>query len=97
MPPRPWSTTAQNAHQTSCAHAACLGRQRAFRERKERHVKDLEERLDVVEDEQLMTKRENERLKRDLEQVTTENEILRTTSGIYGGGGGVGPGRLAGS
>ncbi|KAM7210072.1 hypothetical protein V8F06_014548, partial [Rhypophila decipiens] len=47
--------------------------QRAFRERKERHIKDLETRL-------METASENERLKRDLQKMSTENEILRATS-----------------
>ncbi|SPO03869.1 related to YAP1 - transcriptional activator involved in oxidative stress response [Cephalotrichum gorgonifer] len=56
--------------------------QRAFRERKERHVKDLENRLASLEDAQNLTANENERLKRDLQKMNTENEILRATSGI---------------
>lgn len=60
-------------------------RQRAFRERKERHVKDLERRLAGLEETQNNTAAENERLKRDLQRVSTENEILRATSGIQNG------------
>ncbi|KAL2260739.1 hypothetical protein VTK26DRAFT_5172 [Humicola hyalothermophila] len=54
--------------------------QRAFRERKERHVKDLENRLQQLEQAQQEAMSENERLKRDLQKVSTENEILRATS-----------------
>jgi hypothetical protein len=54
--------------------------QRAFRERKERHVKDLESRLQQLEQAQQETMSENERLKRDLQKISTENEILRATS-----------------
>lgn len=59
--------------------------QRAFRERKERHVKDLEHRLANLEQSQNNTAAENERLKRDLQKMSTENEILRATSGIQNG------------
>ncbi|KAK4247817.1 hypothetical protein C7999DRAFT_14187 [Corynascus novoguineensis] len=54
--------------------------QRAFRERKERHVKDLESRLHELEQAQNEAVSENERLKRDLQRMETENEILRATS-----------------
>lgn len=54
--------------------------QRAFRERKERHVKDLETKLASLEAAQQQSSLENERLKRHLQKVSTENEILRATS-----------------
>ncbi|KAK4189195.1 fluconazole resistance protein 3 [Podospora australis] len=54
--------------------------QRAFRERKERHVKDLETRLQKVQQKEQETALENERLKKDLQKISTENEILRATS-----------------
>ncbi|KAM7205627.1 fluconazole resistance protein 3 [Rhypophila sp. PSN 637] len=54
--------------------------QRAFRERKERHVKELETRLQQLEQDNQHTSSENERLKRDLQKLSTENEILRATS-----------------
>lgn len=60
--------------------------QRAFRERKERHVKDLESRLQQLEQAQQQTASENERLKRDLQKMSTENEILRATSLANGAG-----------
>ncbi|KAK0729682.1 hypothetical protein B0H67DRAFT_4911 [Lasiosphaeris hirsuta] len=60
--------------------------QRAFRERKERHVKDLESRLQQLEQAQQQAVTENERLKRDLQKMSTENEILRATS-VSGGAG----------
>ncbi|KAK3941909.1 fluconazole resistance protein 3 [Diplogelasinospora grovesii] len=56
--------------------------QRAFRERKERHVKDLENRLQQLEEAQQQAATENERLKRDLQKMSTENEILRATSSM---------------
>ncbi|OAA62474.1 bzip transcription factor [Niveomyces insectorum RCEF 264] len=56
--------------------------QRAFRERKERHVKDLEAKLASLEAAQHKTADENERLKRDLQKISTENEILRATSSL---------------
>ncbi|KAK4242032.1 hypothetical protein C8A03DRAFT_40601 [Achaetomium macrosporum] len=54
--------------------------QRAFRERKERHVKELESRLQQLEQAQQEAVSENEKLRRDLQKITTENEILRATS-----------------
>ncbi|KAF4457319.1 hypothetical protein F53441_741 [Fusarium austroafricanum] len=54
--------------------------QRAFRERKEKHVKDLEAKLAGLEAAQQQSSLENERLKRDLQKMSTENEILRATS-----------------
>lgn len=54
--------------------------QRAFRERKERKVKDLEAKLATLEEAQAHTATENERLKRDLQKMSTENEILRATN-----------------
>ncbi|KAF7555417.1 hypothetical protein G7046_g6569 [Stylonectria norvegica] len=59
--------------------------QRAFRERKERHVKDLEVKLADLEAAQQQVSLENERLKRDLQKVSTENEILRATSQMGNG------------
>ncbi|KAG5995202.1 hypothetical protein E4U54_002906 [Claviceps lovelessii] len=57
-------------------------RQRAFRERKEKHVKDLEAKLADMEVARQQAAVENERLKRDLQKMSTENEILRATSSI---------------
>ncbi|ODA78700.1 hypothetical protein RJ55_06082 [Drechmeria coniospora] len=56
--------------------------QRAFRERKERHVKDLEAKLANLQAAQQKTEVENERLKRNLQKVSTENEMLRATSSM---------------
>ncbi|KKA27903.1 hypothetical protein TD95_004198 [Thielaviopsis punctulata] len=53
--------------------------QRAFRERKERHVKDLEEKLETLRATNQKTASENEELKRHIEEVSTENKILRAT------------------
>ncbi|KAM0356071.1 hypothetical protein ACHAPU_000465 [Fusarium lateritium] len=59
--------------------------QRAFRERKEKHVKDLEVKLAGLEAAQQQSSVENERLKRDLQKMSTENEILRATSRVSHG------------
>ncbi|KAJ0340936.1 hypothetical protein COL922a_002880 [Colletotrichum nupharicola] len=58
--------------------------QRAFRERKEKHVKDLEAKLANLEAEAQQKSTENERLKRELQKISTENEILRATSSMNG-------------
>ncbi|KAM3068437.1 AP-1-like transcription factor [Clarireedia jacksonii] len=55
--------------------------QRAFRERKERHVKDLEAKLAALEKNTGSLAEENERLKLQLTKTATENEILKATSG----------------
>ncbi|KAJ5294137.1 hypothetical protein N7508_008958 [Penicillium antarcticum] len=54
--------------------------QRAFRERKERHVRDLEDKVNNLEQASDTLQADNERLKRELARYTTENEILRATS-----------------
>ncbi|KAJ5174760.1 uncharacterized protein N7482_000637 [Penicillium canariense] len=54
--------------------------QRAFRERKERHVKDLEDKVTNLEQTSSTLQADNERLKRELAKYATENEILRATS-----------------
>jgi len=55
--------------------------QRAFRERKERHVRDLEAKLNALENSTHSLQSDNERLKLALQRARTENEILRATSG----------------
>ncbi|KAJ9643216.1 uncharacterized protein PV06_05518 [Exophiala oligosperma] len=60
--------------------------QRAFRERKEKHVKDLEARLSTLQRQSMTLNGENERLRRELAKVATENEILRATSGSASNG-----------
>lgn len=55
-------------------------RQRAFRERKERHVKDLEIKLKSIEAHSTDLMSDNERLKRELDRLATQNEILRATT-----------------
>ncbi|GAP86581.2 putative bzip transcription factor [Rosellinia necatrix] len=57
--------------------------QRAFRERKERHVKDLEAKLASLEAAQSLTATENEKLRREMQKMSTENEILRATSTVH--------------
>jgi hypothetical protein len=47
-------------------------------------VKDLESRLHHLEAAQQQAVTENEKLKRDLQKMSTENEILRATSSIGG-------------
>jgi len=54
--------------------------QRAFRERKERHVRDLENKLSALESSTHSLQSDNERLKLALQRARTENEILRATS-----------------
>lgn len=56
--------------------------QRAFRERKERHVKDLEAKLALLEKNSASVAEENERLKLQLQKAATENEILKATSAL---------------
>ncbi|KAL2758548.1 hypothetical protein ACRALDRAFT_2099629 [Sodiomyces alcalophilus JCM 7366] len=58
--------------------------QRAFRERKEKHVKELEAKLANLEAAAQQTTSENERLKREMQKIATENEILRATSTMNG-------------
>lgn len=57
--------------------------QRAFRERKERHVKDLEAKLASLEAAQNQTATENEKLRREMQKISTENEVLRATSSVH--------------
>lgn len=54
--------------------------QRAFRERKERRVRELEQKLNDLQAQSMTLHADNERLKRELAKVATENEILRATS-----------------
>ncbi|KAL4808884.1 hypothetical protein BDV18DRAFT_91116 [Aspergillus unguis] len=54
--------------------------QRAFRERKERHVRDLEEKVSNLKQESSTLQADNERLQREIARYSTENEILRATS-----------------
>lgn len=63
-----------------CEPLIWLHRQRAFRERKERHVKDLELKLKSIEARSTDLISDNERLKRELDRLSTQNEILRTTT-----------------
>ncbi|KAJ5439400.1 uncharacterized protein N7458_010398 [Penicillium daleae] len=63
--------------------------QRAFRERKERHVRDLEDKVTTLEQSSSTLQADNERLKRELAKYATENEILRATSHSLHGGNGV--------
>ncbi|OAX83848.1 hypothetical protein ACJ72_01778 [Emergomyces africanus] len=54
--------------------------QRAFRERKERRVRDLEEELNQYKSNYSSLMEDHKSLKRQIEKVVTENEILRATS-----------------
>ncbi|KAK5071097.1 AP-1-like transcription factor [Lithohypha guttulata] len=60
--------------------------QRAFRERKEKRVKDLEARNTTLQHQYITLQTELERLRRELTRATTENEILRATSGSSSNG-----------
>lgn len=51
--------------------------QRAFRERKERHVRDLEAKLDLLTTTTSLLQADNERLRLMLRRAQSENEILR--------------------
>ncbi|KAK3621251.1 hypothetical protein LTR56_022912 [Elasticomyces elasticus] len=53
--------------------------QQAFRERKERHVRDLEANLNLLIRTTSSLQSDNERLKRMLQRVQTQNEMLRAT------------------
>lgn len=57
--------------------------QRAFRERKERHVKELEAKLNSLEAHSSTLLTDNERLKRELAKLATQNEILRATTSSH--------------
>lgn len=63
-----------------------LHSQRAFRERKERHARELEDKVTSLEEASKTLQENNERLKRELARYTTENEILRATSHHSGRG-----------
>ncbi|DAA73344.1 TPA_exp: putative BZIP transcription factor (Fcr3) [Trichophyton benhamiae CBS 112371] len=56
--------------------------QRAFRERKERRVRDLEQELTEYKQNFSNLLEDNEVLKRQMAKVATENEILRATSKV---------------
>ncbi|KAI5779091.1 hypothetical protein EDC01DRAFT_621872, partial [Geopyxis carbonaria] len=58
--------------------------QRAFRERKERHVKELESRLASLEQAQSRTVAENDRLKEQLSQTRLENRLLQESRSMNG-------------
>lgn len=51
--------------------------QRAFRERKERHVKELEARNSTLQHAAVVLQKENEKLKRELVRVNKENQVLK--------------------
>jgi hypothetical protein len=53
--------------------------QRAFQERKEKYVTALEAKIALLEAAQRKTSRENERLKKDLQQMSIENAMLHIT------------------
>lgn len=54
--------------------------QRAFRERKEKHVKDLEDKVAALEERNATTQQENETLREVVSRLQTENVRLRQTS-----------------
>ncbi|KAI9846735.1 MAG: hypothetical protein M1838_001164 [Thelocarpon superellum] len=54
--------------------------QRAFRERKDRYLKEVETKLNTLEAKSTGLLSDNERLKHEVEKLATENEILRATA-----------------
>ncbi|KAF7514088.1 hypothetical protein GJ744_004413 [Endocarpon pusillum] len=60
----------------------CSHNQGAFRKRKETHAKELEAGLNDLEAASNKFYEDNKRLKRELANLTTENEILRATSSM---------------
>lgn len=66
--------TGQSNHELMCYKQS----QRAFRERKERHVRDLEAKLDLLTGTTSSLQSENERLKLMLRRAQSENELLRS-------------------
>jgi hypothetical protein len=54
--------------------------QRAFRERKEQRVRELEQKLGESEKEKLRLASENERLKKENTVISTENQVLMATT-----------------
>jgi AP-1-like transcription factor len=65
-------------------HRANWYSQRAFRERKERHVRELEQKLTDLQAKSMSLHADNERLKRELAKIVSENEILRATGDSSG-------------
>lgn len=59
--------------------------QRAFRERKEQRVRELEQKLGESEKEKLRLVSENERLKKENTVISTENQVLVATTDKTGG------------
>lgn len=57
-----------------------LHSQRAFRERKEKHVRDLEKKLNHFTSQLSTLQNDNERLQLMLQRTQTENEILKATA-----------------
>lgn len=57
-----------------------LHSQRAFRERKEKHVRELEAKLTLLTSKTTTLQSDNDRLKSLIQRIQTENEILRATS-----------------
>ena len=53
--------------------------QRAFRERKEKHVRDLEAKISTLESSVHLLQHENERLEHALKFIHADNKILQTT------------------
>ncbi|KAG8624711.1 hypothetical protein KVT40_007778 [Elsinoe batatas] len=74
---------AQSSEQTAAQtrrKAQNRAAQRAFRERKERRVKDLEEQLSIIQNKTTTLQKENERLRILLQRSQTENGVLRATA-----------------
>ena len=54
-------------------------RQRAFRERKERHIKELEAKINKLEEESKRIECENEHLKKEIAQLRNKNSNVCAT------------------
>lgn len=59
---------------------SCSDRQRAFRERKERYIKELEAKILKLEEESKSVGGKNERLKKEIAQLNNKNLTLRVTT-----------------
>ncbi|KAL2810400.1 hypothetical protein BJX63DRAFT_434314 [Aspergillus granulosus] len=83
-PPHPPPCLRAEDQQLMCLRG--IHSQRAFRERKERHVRELQEKVTDLQAKSSTLLADNERLKRELARYSTENEILRATTNASASG-----------